>query len=248
MEYWLTARPADEEAFAHEVASVCELYQSAPELHEEGVHVICVDEKTGIQALERAVEPARPGQVERQEFEYERHGTQCLIAGFEVATGRVIAPSVGDTRKEADFLRHIADTVKTDPQGEWIFLCDQLNTHKSESLVRWVAQQCALEVEPDVLGLKGKCGVLKNCATRAEFLAEETHRVRFVYLPKHTSWLNQVEMWFSILVRRLLKRASFTSKEQLKARILAFIDYFNRTMAKPFKWTYTGRPTQDEIV
>ena len=62
-----------------------------------------------------------------------------------------------------------------------------------------------------------------------------------MYTPKHTSWLNQIELWFSILVRRLLKRASFTSEEDLKERVLAFIEYFNRTMAKPFKWTYTGR-------
>jgi transposase len=68
--------------------------------------------------------------------------------------------------------------------------------------------------------------------------------VRFVYVPKHSSWLNQIEIWFSILMRRLLKRASFTSTDDLQARILAFIGYFNRTMAKPFKWTYTGRPLQ----
>ena len=78
--------------------------------------------------------------------------------------------------------------------------------------------------------------------TRATFLSDETHRIRFVYVPKHTSWLNQIEIWFSILVRRLLKRGSFTSVEQLSQRILAFIDYFNQTMAKPLKWTYMGKP------
>ena len=78
--------------------------------------------------------------------------------------------------------------------------------------------------------------------TRAAFLADPTHRIRSVYTPKHTSWLNQIEIWFSILVRRLLRRANFTSVESLRQRILQFIDYFNQTMAKPFKWTYTGRP------
>jgi transposase len=78
--------------------------------------------------------------------------------------------------------------------------------------------------------------------TRAEFLSDASHRIRFLYTPKHTSWLNQIELWCSILVRRLLKGGNFTSIEDLRERILAFIDYFNKTMAKPFKWTYTGRP------
>jgi transposase len=78
--------------------------------------------------------------------------------------------------------------------------------------------------------------------TRRRFLEAPAHRIRFVYTPKHCSWLNQVEIWFSILVRRLLKRGSFASVEELEARVLAFIAYFNRVLAKPFKWTYTGRP------
>ena len=247
VKYWLTSRPEDEEAFAAAVRKVCEVYQSAQALHESGVHLLSTDEKTGIQALERAAptQRARPGQVERLEHEYERHGTQCLIANFEVATGRVVAPTGGDTRTEADFLAHIAATVAADPQGEWIFITDQLNTHKSESLVRWIAQQCESAGPGEPLGIKGQSGLLKSCTTRAEFLACPDHRIRFVYLPKHTSWLNQVECWFSILVRRLLKRSSFTSTEQLKHAILEFIDYFNQTMAKPFKWTYNGRPMKD---
>lgn len=200
---------------------------------------MCSDEKTGIQALERLVRPAIPGALEQQEFDYTRHGTQCLIANFEVATGQVYAPTVSSSRTEEDFANHLLQTVATDLQAQWIFIVDNLDTHQSESLVWLVAELCDLEVE---LGEKGRQGILQSQRTRAAFLSDPSHRIRLVYTPKHASWLNQIELWFSILVRRLLKRASFTSVADLKKRILAFIDYFNRTMAKPFKWTYTGRP------
>ena len=180
-----------------------------------------------------------PGRIERREYEYICHGTLALIANFEVALGRLLSPSLGPTRTEEDFATHIAQTLANDPDGTWIFIVDQLNTHKSEALVRLVAEACDLAVD---LGVKGKAGLLESMDTRAAFLQDPTHRIRFVYTPVHTSWLNQVEIWFSILVRRLLKRGNFTSLDDLKQRILDFIAYFNRTLAKPFKWTYAGRP------
>ena len=194
---------------------------------------------TAIQALERVhpTKPMRPGQVELQEFEYIRHGTQSLIANLEVATGQVIAPSLGLTRTEADFTAHISQTIDLNPDAEWIFITDQLNIHQSESLVRLVAQHCQIQTE---LGVKERSGILQSMKTRAAFLSDLTHRIRFVYVPKHTSWLNQIEIWFSILARRLLKRGSFTSLDNLRQRILSFIEYFNLTMAKPFNWKYTG--------
>jgi transposase len=239
--YWLNAHPKDPAAFDAQVRTICSLYLQARILHAADVHLMSTDEKTGIQALERKAPtlPMRPGLVERREFEYIRHGTRCLIVNFEVATGRIVTPTVGPTRTEADFVAHIAQTVATDPTGKWVFIVDQLNTHQSETLVRWVAAQCNIQME---LGVKGKSGILKSMKTRKQFLQDVSHRIRFVYTPKHTSWLNQVEIWFSILVRRLLKRASFTSVEELQQRLLDFIAYFNQTMAKPFKWTYTGRP------
>ena len=200
------------------------------------IHVISVDEKTGIQALERlAVTPMKKNQVERQDSEYKRHGTQCLIANIEVATGKVIHPTVGDTRTEEDFMKHIENTVKTSPDHGWIFVSDQLNTHKSESLVRFVAQQCGLACD---LGIKGKSGILKNMDSRMSFLAEKEHRIRFAYTPKHASWLNQIECWFSIISRQLLRRLSVSSKEKLNEFIHSYIDYYNRTGAAPFKWLY----------
>tara|TARA_B100000686_G_C16672661_1_gene907370 strand:- start:63 stop:620 length:558 start_codon:yes stop_codon:yes gene_type:complete len=181
----------------------------------------------------------KKGQCARHDSSYERHGTQCLIANFEVATGKIISPTIGDSRTEEDFISHIKNTVKTDPKAEWIIILDQLNTHKSESLVRYVAQACNIEVD---LGIKGKKGILATMESRAKFLSDESHRIRFFYTPKHASWLNQVEVWFSILSRRLLKRLSTNSTDELKEKISAFIEYFNATMAKAFKWTYNGRP------
>ena len=208
---------------------------------ESGVHLVSTDEKTGIQALERVHpdQPAAPGKLERREFEYHRHGTQALIANFEVATGQLVSPTVGDTRTEADCVDHIRATVATDPGAGWVFVVDQLNTHKSAGLVQRVAELCAV---PDDLGRKGESGILRGMASRKAFLEDGSHRIRFVYTPRHCSWLNQVEIWFSILSRRLLRRASFASTEELKRRILAFIRVFNETLAKPFRWTYIGKP------
>ncbi|HEY9299369.1 MAG TPA: transposase [Phormidium sp.] len=155
----------------------------------------------------------------------------------EIAIGKAIAPTIVPTRKEYDFANHIANTIETDRDGKWIFLVDQLNIHKSASLVRLVAACCQIDTD---LGIKEQQGILKSMDSRAAFLSDTTHRIHFVYIPKHTSWLNQIECWFSILVRRLLRRASFTSTTELSARILEFIDYFNRIMSKPFRGKYKG--------
>ncbi len=223
------------------MGEVCDLYEQAGRLAEQGVHLVSTDEKTGIQALGRLHPdmPMGPGAVQRREYEYVRHGTLCLTANLEVWCGLIVSPTLGPTRTEADFVAHVEQTVATDPGAGWVFLVDNLNTHQSEGLVLWVAQACGIEED---LGAKGKRGVLKSQKSRAAFHKDRGHRIRFAYTPKHTSWLNQVEIWFGILVRKLLRRSSFTSVEDLKARILAFIDYFNRTMAKPIRWLYSVEP------
>lgn len=241
--YGLNSKPTDPvalAAFNQRVEEICAVYTAAPALQAQGVHTISSDEMTGIQALERVFPtlPTRPGLIERREFEYIRHGTQSLMANIEVATGQIVAPSIGDTRNEADFCAHIHQTIATDPLAGWIFVTDQLNTHKSEALVGLVADLCSISLD---LGSKAQVGILKSMPARAAFLQDPSHRIRFVYTPKHSSWMNQIEIWLSILVRRLLKRASFTSKADLCKHILDFIAYFNQTMAKPFKWTFTGR-------
>lgn len=197
---------------------------------------------TGVQALERKHPglPMQPGAVERREFEYTRHGTLSFILSRDVVTGQVVAPYSGATRTEADFLVHVQAVVASDPAARrWHFVVDNLNVHLSASLVRWAASESDLELD---LGEKGKSGILHNKQTRAAFLSEPSHRIVFHYTPKHCSWLNQIEIWLGILVRKLLKRGSFSSLDQLKAKVLAFIDYYNAFMAKPYKWTYQGKP------
>lgn len=233
----------DPETYEADVRNVCATYRAAPALHRQGGHVVCTDEKTGMQAVERkfATKPTRPGLSERREFEYIRHGTQCLMANFHVATGQVIAPTIGQTRTEEDFAVHIAQTIDTDPDANWVFVVDQLNTHMSPSLVRLVAERCGIDAD---LGAVRARGPLKDMKTRRAFLADRDHRIRFVYTPRHCSWLNQVEIWFSILARRVLKRGSFRSVDELHTRLIEFIEYFNTVFAKPFKWTYAGKPLQ----
>jgi hypothetical protein len=202
---------------------------------------VSTDELTGVQALERKHPglPLAPGKVERREFEYERHGTRSFILSRDVVTGHMLAPACGPSRTEADFLAHLQAVVATVPQARrWHVVCDRLNTQQSASLVRWEALLSGIQED---LGIKGESGILASMVSRAAFLSDPSHQVVFHYTPKHSSWLNQIEIWLSILVRKLLKRGSFTSVQDLRAKVFAFIDYYNRTMAKPFKWTYQGK-------
>lgn len=236
MRYWLNAK--EDEKKEERIEDICTTYRDAIKKKDE--ISFSTDEMTGIQALQTIAPdlPMKPGKPQAREFEYKRNGTQTLIAAINVATGKVAA-HCGDTRTEEDFCNFIKSLVEQNPGFEhYHFVCDQLNTHKSESLVRYIDEYCKLDLN---LGIKGKDGILKSMSSREEFLANPDHAIVFHYTPKHASWMNQIEIWFSILVKKVIKRGNFSSKEQLKTKLLAFVDYFNSVMAKPFKWTYQGK-------
>ena len=220
---------------------MCGVYRSAIAA-KATVRTVSIDEMTGIQALERIAPslPIKPGKVERCEFEYLRHGTQTLIAYLDVVTGKV-GGSVADTRTEQDFAAFLAALfASAAPTMSWRVVCDNLDIHMSEAVVRLVARQCG--INDATLGRKQRHGVLASKASRAAFLRDHSHRITFHFTPRHASWLNQIEIWFSILVRKLIRRGDFTSKQDLRTKIQRFIAYFNETMAKPFRWTMTAKP------
>jgi putative transposase len=230
-----------DEAFDIKSTAINELYRRASELAQNGELVVSNDEMTGVQAREQK-HPAKPtmaGKPRLVEYEYIRHGTLSFIVSFNVSHGGVILATSGPTRKEEDYVAHITLLVHSHPEiKRWHIVADNLNTHCSESLVRFVTAESDLDID---LGKKGVSGILKSMKSRADFLSNPDHRIVFYYTPKHASWMNQVEIWFSILARKLLRKGNFTSKEDLRNKVMRFIDYYNETMAKPFKWTYSGK-------
>lgn len=217
---------------------ICSLYLESYKLLEDGTEVYSTDEMTGIQALERKYpdRPVCPGCPALHEFEYVRHGTLSMIAFLRIADGTIHAPYINKTRNEQDFCHAVRQLVGQSADKKYIIICDGLNTHKSESLVRLAAELARF---PGALGIKSKKGILKNMKSREAFLMEESHSIRFVYTPKHSSWMNQIEIWFGIIHLKLLKRSSYRSIEEMASSILKFIEQYN-LMAKAFNWKYAG--------
>lgn len=246
---WCFTTEKDREAFDAQVQTVCDTYLSANEnFNQEQVNTVSVDEATGIQANQKRAPtlPPQPGEIGKEETQYTRHGSVCLIAAWHVVLGQVIHHVVQKTRTNEDFVEFIKAMLATAPDEKWVIILDNLNIHSSEPLVRLIAE---LEgIDPATLGDKRKRkGILGSTDSRKQFLSDLSHRVRFVFTPKHSSWLNQIEVVFGIIKKRALLAKSFDSQNALIDRLKEFIDYFNRNFAKPMDWTYTGRPTDATV-
>jgi transposase len=209
IQMWLNSQDPE---FRDKAKRVCQLYLHPP----KGARVFCVDEKTGMQALERAHpdRPARPGRRARREYEYIRHGTSTLIAAFEVKTGKVLGVC-GETRGADDLLEFMEKLAQSIPHGPVYIIWDNLNIHHGE---RW-----------------------------EQFNAEHGWRFHFVYTPLHASWLNQVEIWFGILHKRVLKYGSFKTVQQLVDQVCGFIQHWNDFEAHPFRWKFRGFRTKSDL-
>ncbi len=243
--YWCYTTEKDHELFQSQIDEICQVYLNAPAAYQHhNTRTICVDEMTSLAANERRANTrfALPNQVAKVECQYTRHGTLSLTGSWDVVQGQMIHTTVDETRNAEDFASHIRQTIETDPLASWVIVADNLNTHYGEPIVREVAQR--LGFDQGELGDKQKRrGVLGCVPSRREFLTDPSHRIRFVYTPKHSSWLNQIEVVFGVIASRLIRGGSFSSKQDLQDKLLEFIDYYNRTFAKPLNWTYTGRPT-----
>ncbi len=246
---WCFTTEKDQALFQLQADEVCKTYLDAPRLlFEQNIRTVCIDEMTSLQANEKRAPGKRPapGQCGKEECQYTRHGTVCLTGNWDVVEGRFLLPTIEETRNNKDFARHVERLIKTVLASGWVFVVDNLNTHCGEPLVRMIAK--ALGISSRKLGQAGKHGILKNMASRRAFLSDHSHKIRFVYIPKHSSWLNQIEAVFGMIKRRVMRGGSFTSKQDLMNKLTRFTTYFNDRIAKPMKWTYTGRPTEKESV
>ncbi len=230
--YWLNSHDPDFEAKAHDI---CQLYVQALRFYQQGRVVICADEKTGMQILQRAhpTQPVQPGKPEKREHEYIRHGARALLASFVVPTGQLVW-HLGQTRTSADWAAHLTHVVQQLPamqRYDWVV--DNLNTHWSLAVCRLVAQWCHIPYCPKTL---------QRGVQRRAFLSDPTHQHVFHFTPKHGSWLNQVELWLSVLARRFLKRGDFASAHDFETRLGDYMEIYNTHHAHPYRWTYTGHP------
>jgi transposase len=228
--YWLNSTDPQFDAKMQEIVG---LYLQALEMYQRGEILLSVDEKTSIQALERKhpTIQGRAGSFTRIEHEYIRHGTRCLTAGFEVATGAVMGMLTANRPAEvfAEFVQWACDYYAEAPRLHLVV--DNLSTHYHTLICQVVADFCHCDAGP-----------LKTGSQRKRFLTDSSKRVVFHFTPTHASWLNQIEIWFSTLTRKVIRRGDFGSLEDLEDKIIAFMDYHNAYLAKPYKWTYTGKP------
>lgn len=249
--YWLHSTEKDEDPIGYKlkIQEINGLYFTAQIIAQMGgeadLRILSTDEMTAIQSLEHkhARKLAKPGMDPKQEFEYIRHGTTSFIGFLDVVKGEVCKPYLNKTRNEYDFVNALGEVIDSDPDPSrrWVIICDNLNTHSSESLVQYIAKEIGYMGD---LGEKGKSGILKNQESRIAFLSDRSHRIRMVYTPKHSSWLNQIEIFFGHMNQRLLKKSSYMTLEDLKESIKRYIEQHN-LFAHPYRWLYDTTPLGD---
>lgn len=241
---WCFTTEKDQALFNQQVKEVCQTYLQASESYRrDGTRTVCVDEMTSLQANERRAPTKlpKPDQIGKMECQYTRHGTLSLTGSWDVVLGQMIFTTINETRNAEDFAKHISETLATDPKASWVFVMDNLNTHYGEPIVRLVAQQLGID-ESDLGDKKKRKGILGSVSSRRAFLSDLSHRIRFAFIPKHSSWLNQIEIIFGVIAKRVMRHGDFTSKHDLKEKLSCFLEYFNQTYAKPVNWTYDGIP------
>jgi len=224
--YWLNSPDPE---FETKMLHIVNLYLHPP----ENAILLCLDEKTAIQALERKYTdlPMEPGKSCRREHSYIRHGTKDLLAAFEVSSGTVYG-QLHDGHSSPYWETFLKDIVARYSKDQKIHLIqDNFSTHSTPALCQLIAELCEVPLPK-----------LKTQKERRQWLMSEDKRMVFHYLPTHASWLNQIEIWFSTLSKRFLKRSSFSSLRELKEKIMRFIQYYNMEFAHPYAWTYTGKP------
>lgn len=239
---WCFTTEKDQEFFNQQVKEVCQTYLQAPESHRlNGTRTVCVDEMTSLQANERRAPTKlpKPNQTGKMECQYTRHGTLSLTGSWDVVLGQMILTTIKETRNAEDFALHISQTIAPDPDAAWVFVLDNLNTHYGEPIVRVIAKLLGYADE-DLGDKKKRKGILGSVASRRAFLSDLSHRIRFVFIPKHSSWLNQIEIIFGVIAKRVMRHGNFTSKDDLQEKLASFIEYYNGTYAKPVNWTYDG--------
>ena len=228
--YWLNSPDPD---FYPKMHDIVQLYLNALEMYQRGEIVVSVDEKTSIQALKHKYpnKPVIPGSGELIEHEYKRHGTCCLTAGLDVAGGEIMGLLTPNRPASvfAEFIQWVLDYYGD--ANKIHIVTDGLNTHYHELTCQAIAGACDCQLPETKTGRQ-----------RKEFLSDPAKPVVFHFTPSHASWLNQIEIWFSTLTRKVIRRGDFNSVDDLQDKIIEFIEYYNEHLAKPYKWTYSGKP------
>lgn len=212
-----------------------ELYELAMEYYSKNILLLCLDQKTGIQALERLFphKPVRPGSIKKIEHHYRRHGIRNLIASFVVATGEVFG-NLYSRNRNFELTNHLTQMFnKHHTYDEVHIIADNYGTATHMNTCLLVAKFCKIHISKEKLKTKQQ---------RVEFMKSKNKWIIFHFLPTHASWLNQIEIWFSILQKKVIKKGNFESTEDLDNKILSFIkNEWNQKKAHPFQWTYKGK-------